>query len=192
MYIFLLVGFLICGATADQGQQPDQSKYMAALKTNLGKDVKARLTQTHIMSSKEEKGYFYWNSRKKCVRIEMDDGTVYLYNKGGLHIKEVDKGWSYVPLPSEWFNIFLNPDDVLKERNVSVQKINDTTYGVQLLENGKFAQVFWTNDGLKGWVQGSVSGEQLMNEVCVDLELQKPVKLADYLWEPETSFNVGR
>ena len=192
IYIFLCISFLCQNLLADSSNKNMSLEHLGKLKNLLQKDLTARLTQSHIMSGKEEKGYFHWNSKKKCVRIEMDDGTVYLYNEGGLHIKEVEKDWVYTPLPGDWFSVFSNPEKILEKQKHPVKEIEKKTYALHLEENHHFVQVFWTDESLKGWLQGSMNSGQPMNEVGITLEPQKTIKLADYLWKPGTSFSVGR
>lgn len=156
------------------------------LRLIMAKNGAARITQNNN-DGITETGRLIWNSTKKCMRLEMDNGTIYLYASSGLSIKEPGKDWAHVPLPNEWARMLLEPEAVIKEKKAQAHAIREGMYGLHLEEGGRFIYLFWAKDQLKGWVIGSMDQGNPVNEIAVDLEKIAPVNLPDRDWAPENS-----
>lgn len=151
----------------------------------------ARITQYMGDGSQQntkEEGTLYWSGAKKCVRVEMDNGVIYLYTTGGMHMKEPHKNWAHVPLPNDWVYMLLEPRKIIEEKQAKVESIDAGTYGLFLEEGGRFIQLFWTQAHVKGWIIGVFEQGVPFNETVVELTPIQAKKLPDSAWAPESSF----
>lgn len=182
----VILSFFLCSVSF-----ADQSPGIGYLNSIMSSNGTANITQESSEIDGKEEGKLYWNSAKKCIRVEMKSGVVYLYTEGGMHMKENGKSWVHVPLPNEWSRMLLEPEAVIKEKDAKIQKINDDTYGLHLEEGGRFIYLFWTKNQLKGWIVGTMEHGAPHNEISVDLEKVPNIKLPESCWAPGSSFLGG-
>lgn len=169
-------------------QNDNAISFLQAIMQGVGA---ARLTQYVGDGSHQglkEQGVLYWSGAKKCVRVEMDNGVIYLYTTGGMHIKEPNKNWVHVPLPNDWVSMLLEPQKIVEEKQAKVDAIDPTSYGLFLEEGGRFIQLFWTRSQVKGWIIGTFEQGVSINETIVELTPVQGKKLPDSAWAPESSF----
>lgn len=184
IYVWLAMAM----ASLVYGGEAEQTAGLKALQDIMSRDGAAALTQKKNTSDDEEKGKLYWSAQHKRIRVEMKDGSVFLYTSDGVHIKDASGAWSFVQIPTDWSRMLLEPEVVVREKHAQVHKANDSTYGLCLEEGGQFIYLFWTQSHLKGWVIGHMEQDVPHNEISVDLEVANLEKLAHDAWEPKSSF----